>query len=276
MVRRSKSPSPFLLLLLSSLSTAFLLAPASAQAVAPAAAPTKAASSAPAVTDPSFPRYLLDQVDDQFRGSSSHSIMRMQVKSTHWERSMRLEGWTLNKDYSLIRILEPKKERGTATLKALFTYLSKTGRTIKISDASMGGAWMGSHFTNDDLIKNSRLADDFTYTLTNGPTIKGEDTWVVVLIPKPRAAVVWGRVDVMIRKSDLLPAAQLFYSEDLKPIRKLEFSDYIVVGTRKVASRMRMTPLDQSGEFTEIFYENLSFDVHLSPDFFSLQKLKSI
>ncbi|EDM76222.1 hypothetical protein PPSIR1_07713 [Plesiocystis pacifica SIR-1] len=237
------------------------------------------ALAAPQPGDPEFPRYLLDQVDDQYRGRSSHGTMTMAVKTKHWERSMKLESWSLGEDYSLIRILEPKKERGTATLKAngdLFTYLSKTGRTIKISGASMGGSWMGSHFTNDDLIKDSRLANDFDYALREGPTIEGEATWAVILKPKPDAVVVWGQIDVMVRKSDLLPAGQLFYDEDLNPIRKLEFFEYREQAGRKLAGRMRMTPLDKPGEFTEMRYEHIDFDVDLEPSFFSVQQLKAI
>ncbi|NVB38645.1 outer membrane lipoprotein-sorting protein [Pseudenhygromyxa sp. WMMC2535] len=240
---------------------------------------TSLAAPPPEPGDPEFPRYLLDQVDDVHRGRSSHADMTMKVKTEHWERSMKLESWSLGEDYSLIRILEPKKERGTATLKSkgdLFTYLSKTGRTIKISGASMGGSWMGSHFTNDDLIKDSRLADDFDYKLEEGPTIEGEATWAVVLMPKPSAVVVWGRIDVMVRKSDRMPAAELFYDEDQKPVRKLEFSGYRTQGARIVPSRMRMTPLDKSGEYTEVSYEKLEFDIDLKPEFFSVQQLKAL
>ncbi|MCA9681857.1 MAG: outer membrane lipoprotein-sorting protein [Myxococcales bacterium] len=238
---------------------------------------TQAADPQPGDAD--FPRFLLDQVDDVYRGKSSHGTMSMTVKTEHWERSMKLESWSLGEDYSLIRILEPKKERGTATLKSegdLFTYLSKTGRTIKISGASMGGSWMGSHFTNDDLIKDSRLADDFDYALKEGPTIEGEATWAVILTPKADAVVVWGRIDVMVRKSDKLPAAELFYDEDKNPVRKLEFSGYHQEGGRTLPQRMRMTPLDKPGEYTEISYDNIEFDIALEPSFFSVQQLKAL
>ena len=153
---------------------------------------------------------------------------------------MTMEAWSLGTDYSLVRILEPKKERGTATLKAktdLFTYLSKTGRTVKISGASMGGSWMGSHYTNDDLMRDSRLARDFDHVVKNGPTVAGEATWALVLTPKPKAVIVWGQVDVLIRKSDLLPVGQLFYDEDLQAVRKLEFFDYQQNGGEMVPTR---------------------------------------
>lgn len=239
--------------------------------------PAGAAPSSP--DDPGFAEYLLDRVDDLQRGDSSHGRMSMFVKTQRWERSMSMEVWSLGEDYSLIRILEPKKERGTATLKAnkdLFTYLSKTGRTIKISGASLGGSWMGSHFTNDDLLKDTRLAEDFTSTVKNGPVIDGQATWAIILIPKPNAVVVWGRIDVMVRKSDLLPVAQLFYSEDLAPVRKLEFHDFETLGDHTFATRVRMTPLDKPGEYTEVRYDDLDFDVDLDPSFFSVARLKAL
>lgn len=105
-----------------------------------------------------FPVYVMNKIDDQYRGGMSHGTMTMKVKTKHWTREMTLESWTLGKSYSLMRILKPKKEKGSATLKAkndLFTYLSKTGRTIKITSGMMGGSWMGSHFTNDDLVRHT-------------------------------------------------------------------------------------------------------------------------
>lgn len=238
---------------------------------------------APDPHDPGFADWLLDSVDDLHRGASSHAVLSMVVKTARWERSMKMEAWTLGEDYSLVRILAPKKERGTATLKAkddLFTYLSKTGRTIKISGASMGGSWMGSHYTNDDLMKDSRLAQDFDRVVKAGPTIAGEPTWALVLTPKPKAVIVWGQVDVLVRKSDLLPVGQLFYDEKLNPVRKLEFFDYQAqvqgTATRMVPRRTRMTPLDKPGEYTEISYETLDFGVKLDPNFFSLTQLEAL
>jgi len=258
-----------------------LLASASLLALWPRTGHADLPADAPAPDDPGFAEYVLDRVDDVHRGRSSHAIVTMHVKTKRWEREMSMEAWSLGKEYSLIRILAPKKERGTATLKAdkdLYTYLSKTGRTIKISGASMGGSWMGSHFTNDDLMKSSRLADDFNYSVRPGPKIDGVPTWALVLVPKPKAVVVWGRVDVMVRQSDLLPAGQLFYDEDLKPVRKMEFFGFRRVGAYDVPMRMRMSPLggEKEGEFTEMIYGDIEFDLDLEPSFFSLSRLETL
>ncbi|MBI4703378.1 MAG: outer membrane lipoprotein-sorting protein [Deltaproteobacteria bacterium] len=118
----------------------------------PLGAPARAG--APDPGSPEFPAYVMRKIDDQYRGERSHGIMKMELKTRDWERTMTAEAWSLGRDYSLVRILEPLKEKGTATLKArsdLFTFLNKTGRTIKITSGMMGGSWMGCHFTNDSI-----------------------------------------------------------------------------------------------------------------------------
>lgn len=261
-----------------------LAATASARAAAPtAAAPATAAPVAaparPQPGDPGFVRDLLDRLDDLHRGGSSHGLMQMKVQTTHWTRAMAMESWSMGEDYSLVRILEPKKERGTATLKArgdLFTYLSKTGRTIKIAGAMMGGSWMGSHFTNDDLVRATRLVDSFDATVADGPAVDGQPTHLLTLVPRPDAPVVWGKIEAIVRKSDLMPTSQLFYDEDGKPARRLEFGEYTQVGARTFPARMTMTPLDKPGEYTEIRFARIEFDIPLDVNFFSLQQLQSI
>ncbi|MCA9689664.1 MAG: outer membrane lipoprotein-sorting protein, partial [Myxococcales bacterium] len=231
-----------------------LSAPSLAWASAPESSPPPPPSP-PDPSDPGFVRYLLNRIDDLHRGESSHGVLQMRVKTEHWTRSMAMESWSLGTELSLIRILEPKKERGTATLKAgddLFTFLNKTGRTVKITGAMMGGSWMGSHFTNDDLVKDTRLADDFAAELSAGPEIDGAPSHVLTLTPRPDAPVVWGRVEITVRAGDLMPVKQLFYDEDGAPSRRLDYGDFREIGGRTIATRITMTPLDRPDEFTEI------------------------
>lgn len=230
---------------------------------------------APDPSSPAFPAYVMNKIDDQYRGAKSHGVMSMTVKTKRFERSMSLETWSLGRDFSLVRILEPKKERGTATLKAkdtLYTYLSKTDRTIKITSAMMGGAWMGSHFTNDDLVRHSRLADDFDIEMMKAPA----DQYRFELKAKPKAAVVWGKIEIAVRKADLEPLYQIFFDEKGRKIRKLEFSEHKDVGDRIMPMRMVMKPLDGSNEYTEVRWDKIDFSVKLKKSFFSIQNLKSM
>jgi len=260
---------------------ALALALAIALALAAHAHPgaARAAEPPPSPDSPGFALYVMTRVDDLYRGVKSHGIMEMEVKTRHWSRTLELESWSLGTEYSLVRILAPKKEAGTATLKAkadLFTYLSKTGRTVKITSGMMGGSWMGSHFTNDDLVQTSRLSHDFVIAKTFDGDLAGVPVYTFTLTAKPDAAIVWGKIDVTVRKADLEPLTELFYDESGHQVRKMEFSDYRDVGGIVRPANMILTPLDGSGEYTRITWKKIEHDVSLDPGFFTLLKLKSM
>jgi outer membrane lipoprotein-sorting protein len=237
----------------------------------------KSPADAPDPDSAEFPRYVMSRIDDMYRGTSSHAVMSMKVKTQQWERTLTLESWSRGKEKSLVRILEPKKERGTATLKSgdeLFTYLNKTGRTIKIGGAMMGSRWMGSHFTNDDLVRETRLDRDYDIV----KSFTGKDAGVQIhgftLTPKPDAPVVWGKIAIAVRASDLQPLREVYFDEDGEKVRVLEFLDHREMDGRMMPTRMVMRPLDGSGEYTEIRWDTVEFDVDLPAGFFSLQHLK--
>ena len=252
---------------------------------APVATPARGepaqAAKSEAVPDPESPEfvdYVMRRFDDLYRGERSHSLLEMRVKTEHWKRAMAMEAWSLGTEYSLIRILAPKKERGTATLKAgndLFTYLNKTGRTIKITGGMMGGSWMGSHFTNDDLVRESRLSEDYEIKKTSTETVDGKPQYTFTAIPKPDAPVVWGKVVITVRH-DLLPVQQAFYDEEGQRVKELEFSQFRETGGRSMPMRMIMRPLDKPGEYTEVIYKTVEFGVDLDKTFFTLQRLKAM
>jgi hypothetical protein len=241
------------------------------------AAPLYAATP-PASGTPEFARSLLQKIDDMYRGEQSHGIMEMEVKTRHWTRSMSLESWSKGKEYSLVRILEPKKDRGTATLKDrhdLFTYLNNTSRTVKISGAMMGGSWMGSHFTNDDLVHESRFSEDFDIKQLPDDKLDGVPVYRIEITPKPNKPIVWGKVEILVRISDQQPLKDTYFDEDKKPVRELALSDFKSIGGRMLPTVMTMRPLDGSGEYTKVTWKELSFDVKLDPSFFSVRNLTS-
>jgi outer membrane lipoprotein-sorting protein len=234
-----------------------------------------ALASVPPSGTPEFAAYVFDRTDDLFRGEQSHSVMEMEVKTKNWERAMSLESWSKGKDYSLVRILTPKKDKGTATLKDkrdMFSYLSNTGRTIKISGAMRGGSWMGSHFTNDDLMRDSRLADDYTYKQLPDEA----STHRFELTPRPNRPVVWGKLEIWVTKDSLTPTKEVFYDEDGKAVRSLDFKGLKTLNGRTLPTELLMKPLDGSDEYTRVTYKTLDFDVKLDPGFFSLRNLSSL
>lgn len=222
-------------------------------------------------------RDIMERVDRVMRGDSSRGTATMQVVTEHWEREITMEMWSFGTDYSLVRVQSPPKEAGTATLMAdknIWNYLPKVDRTIKIPASMMSGSWMGSHFTNDDLVKESQIVEDYDIDLTFSGERDGVQVWEFRLTPTPEAAVVWGRIDYRVRQHDYMPLWARYYDEDGDLARTMTFSAFKVFNGRTVPTVMDMQPADKPGERTTVIYEDLEFDIDISPSFFSLQTLK--
>jgi outer membrane lipoprotein-sorting protein len=225
--------------------------------------------------DTALARELLDGYDDMYRGESSTATMVMNVKTARWERSLRMKVWSKGEEKSIIRIESPAKEAGITTLKVddnIWNYLPKLDRTMKVPAGMMGGSWMGSHFSNDDLVKESRMADDYTYSITERPS-GDTGSWVVECTAKTDAAVVWGKVVVKLRP-DRLAESITYWDEKGVLIRTMSFENYTDVDGSLVPLTMRLVPEDKPGEYTEVSYESLTLNADLPDSMFTLQALK--
>ncbi len=238
---------------------------------------TPAPGLAQQVTADSSPDAIVRHVDDLLRGESSQGRARMEVVTERWTRSMEMEMWSLGQDYSLVRVLSPSREAGTATLKVerdIWNYLPRVDRTIKVPGAGMGGSWMGSHFTYDDLVRESSLIDDFEVERSFRGERDGTEILEFTLTPLPEAPVVWSRLELDVRVSDMMPLATRYFDERGDLARTMRFGEFRRMGGRLVPTRLEMHPEDKPGESTTIHYDELEFDVGLSRDFFSLARLR--
>jgi len=224
------------------------------------------------------PTEIIDHVDRLLRGESSSGRMVMEIETENWSRSMEMEMWSRGRKHSLVRVLAPRSEAGTATLMVedqVWNYLPRADRTIKIPSSMMMGSWMGSHFTNDDLVKESQVIDDYNIAISFDGDRDGTEVWEFELTPRPEAAVVWGHVEYQVRKDDMMPTWVRYYDEDGEVARTMTFSDYRMMGGRLVPAVMTAVPADKPEEFTRVLYQELEFDVDLDADFFSLRNLRT-
>jgi outer membrane lipoprotein-sorting protein len=222
-------------------------------------------------------REILDKIDDLYRGESSRGLLTMTVSTEHWTRTLDIEFWGKGKEQSLLRILAPEKEAGTATLRSgnnIWNYLPRVKRVIKLPSSMMAASWMGSHFTNDDLVKESRMAEDYDYEITFEGQREGREVVELTLTPKPEAAVVWGQVVVLVDRGTYLPVRTQYFDEDLGLARTLTFSDIATLDGRRLPATMTAVPADKPGESTVMHYKALEFDVPLDEEFFSLRTLQ--
>jgi len=234
-------------------------------------------SSAAAQTSPSEATAIVRHVDDLLRGESSHGKVRMEVVTERWTRTMEMEMWSLGQDYSLVRVLSPSREAGTATLKVdrdIWNYLPRVDRTIKVPGSGMGGSWMGSHFTYDDLVRESSMVDDYDIEVAFEGARDGTEVWEFALTPLPEAPVVWGRLELVVRQRDRMPLEARYFDDRGELARTMTFSEFRTMDGRLVPTRLSMHPEDKPGERTTLHYEDLEFDTGLSSSFFSLQRLR--
>jgi outer membrane lipoprotein-sorting protein len=220
---------------------------------------------------------LLEKADDMMRGESSEGRMSMHVKTSRWDRTLSMNVWSQGTDKSLVIITDPPKERGMATLKVdknIWNYLPKVDRTIKVPASMMSGSWMGSHFTNDDIVKDARYSRDFDNKLLESPEDNDQGLYIIESIPKPDTPVVWGKIIIKIRASDELLDEVTFYDEQDQLMRTMLFEDIGDLGGRRLPRRTKTIPADKPDEFTEMIYEELTFDVNLPERTFTLQALR--
>ncbi len=226
---------------------------------------------------------MLDGIDDMYRATSAHGVMTMKVQTENWSRELKIEFWSKGKDKSLMRIKAPRKEKGTTTLRSegnIWNYLPKVKRVIKVPSSMMGGSWMGSHFTNDDLVKQSRMADDFDFKITFDSDKDGkrenESQVEIACIPKTDAAVVWGKIAVILKKLDGQYVAKriIYYDEDMVLSRTMTFGEFKKIDGHYVAMFTKIQPEDEPGEFTQMSYEKLEFNVGIKDSKFTLRSLQ--
>ncbi len=223
------------------------------------------------------PEIILNNVDDIYRSNASHGILTLSVKTSNWQRSLTLEQWSKGNDMHLLKVLKPKKEKDLATLRVdnnVWNYMPKVKRVVKIPSSMMSSSWMGSHFTNDDLVKQSRMVIDYDFSITYEGLRDGVDIVEISCIPKKNAAIVWGKVEVIVYRNDFIPLSIVYYDEDLKLSRTLKFSNIQVLDGKKIPLQMKMVPTDEPGESTAILWEKIEFDLAIKDDFFSLRKLQ--
>ena len=233
-------------------------------------APVKAADTAlPTVEE------VTKRLDELYRSDSSHSKVTMEVVNDRGQRTLDLEQWTRGKDDALIVIRAPAREAGTATLKngeGLWNYAPRADRMIRVPSGMLSDSWMGSHMTNDDLVRESEYGDDFSTTLAWGED-SGRKVLIATMSPKPKAAVVWEKINFVLDATDYFPIRADYYDRG-KLVRRMEFSDVREVNGRKIPFVMNLLPMDKPGERTTFKYASLEFDAKVDGDLFSKQGLR--
>jgi outer membrane lipoprotein-sorting protein len=214
---------------------------------------------------------------DHWRGLSSYTEMAMVIHRPDWERSMTMQAWTKGQDQSLVRVIEPKKDRGNGTLtdeNSMWTFSPKINRVIKVPSSMMGQSWMGSDFSNKDVARADDIIDQYDHAILQTEEVDGIVVYDIESIPHEDAAVVWGREILRIRE-DHVVLEHAFYDQDGELVKKLVSLDVGEMGGRTIAKRQRMVKTDNAEEWTEISIIEVEYEVDLKDSLFTLSNLRN-
>ena len=219
---------------------------------------------------------IVKKIDELYRSKTSYAEIEMQIVTPHWKRTLTMKAWTKGMDNTFILITSPNKEKGIATLRIgneMWDYLPKVNKVMKIPPSMMMGSWMGSDFTNDDLVKESSMMSDYNYKLIT-PEDAQVDFLYIQLTPKENLPIVWGKLVVAVQMSDYIPVWQKYYDERGNLMRVLNFKEIKQFGDRKIPSIMEMIPQNKEGHKTIIRYSDAKFDLPIDEEPFTLRNLR--
>jgi hypothetical protein len=223
---------------------------------------------------------MIARADEQMRGEQAQGVYEMTIVTPHWKRTLRMRFWEdVENDRAFVRVLFPAKEAGSASLKIgneMWTYLPSVERSLKIPPSMMTQSWMGSDFTNEDLVNADDYVEEYTHACVDTVVVDSQRVYVIESIPKPEAPVVWGKVRYYARTGDFLPVRQEFYDEDGHLVRRMIFSDFREMDGRMIPALYTVEPLteEKAGHRTLMRIEDMKFDVDLSRRIFTRANLE--
>lgn len=219
---------------------------------------------------------IIERVESLMWADTMQGEFEMRIVTPRWERTLALRIWMDRPRRSFVRVLAPAKEAGIGSLRIgneMWNYLPSVERTIRIPPSMLLQPWMGSDFTNDDLVKQSSAIDDYTQQLLGEELVDGQALWKIEALPKPDAAVVWGRLVYWVRK-DFIPVRQEFFSERGELVRVMRFSEIRPIGGRTIPTRWEIRPRAKPGQFTVVTVREAAYNLRLDEDVFTQRNLQ--
>lgn len=222
---------------------------------------------------------IVKKADQKYRGHSSKGITRMTIVRPKWERTIEMKNWSLESDYFMVYITAPAKEKGQTFLKRdneMWQWLPSIERMIKLPPSMMMQSWMGSDFTNDDLMQESSIVKDYTKKIVGKEVLKEYSCHIIELTPKEEAVVVWDKILIWITEEEFYQMKAEYYDEFGDLVQTMEGSQVKKLDDRTMPSVLTITPTDKPGNKTILEYVVMDFDCPIKNSFFSQQQMKRL
>jgi outer membrane lipoprotein-sorting protein len=222
---------------------------------------------------------IIKKANDLMQGQTNESYIRMSIVRPTWQRTIAFHSWGKGGEYSLVIITDPAKEKGQTFLKRkneIWNWVPNIQRMIKLPPSMMSQGWMGSDFTNDDLLKAASIVEDYDHTLLGSEICNGEECFKIKLVPKPNAAIVWGSLIKWISKKGYFQMKTDYYDEDNLLVKTESASAIKNMGDREIPTHFEIIPADKPGNKTIVDFYKTIFNKEIDDGFFSQQNMKTI
>jgi outer membrane lipoprotein-sorting protein len=160
---------------------------------------------------------IVRRADELSRGKTSEATISIQIIRPSWSREMSLKTWGKGNDYAMILLTAPARDKGIVFLKRkkeIYNWIPSIERNIKLPPSMMSQSWMGTDFTNDDLVKEASVVEDYEHSILGEEVLLDRACYKIQLRPRQEAAVVWGKIILWIETKDMLLLKAEYYDED--------------------------------------------------------------
>jgi outer membrane lipoprotein-sorting protein len=229
---------------------------------------------------PESAREIVRRADEKFNGEKSgYSVMSMTVVRPSWQRTIEFKSWTLEEKFALTLITAPAREKGQSFLKRgteMWSWNPTISRLIKLPPSMMSQGWMGSDYTNDDILRESSVVSDYSHTLLGEEVTEGYPCFRIGMEAREESDVLWSRQVWWVDKKEYIVLKAELYDEDGELVRTEKASELKMMDGRMLPSRIELLPAEHSGNKTILEIREMKFNIPLQESFFSQQNMKSI
>jgi outer membrane lipoprotein-sorting protein len=223
---------------------------------------------------------IVRKADEKFNGEkSSYSVMSMTIIRPTWQRTIDIKNWSLGRSFALALITAPPKEAGQTFLKRgseMWSWNPSISRLIKLPPSMMSQGWMGSDYTNDDILRESSVVNDYVHEIVGEEEINGRLCYKIKMTAREDASIVWGKQIRWIDKKDFLVLKTELYDEDGSLVRTETGSDIKIMDGRAVTSKIELVPEDEPENKTILEIREIKFNIPVEESYFSQQNMKRV
>lgn len=236
--------------------------------------------SLPLVAQELTAKEIIRRADERFNGEeTSISLMSMTIVRPTWERTFEFKNWTSGRDYALTLITAPARDKGQSFLKRMnemWSWNPTISRLIKLPPSMMSQGWMGSDYTNDDILRESSVVNDYEHEVIGEEEIDSRTCYKIKMVAKEEAAVIWGHQIRWIDKKDFIFMKSELYDEDGYLVRTEMGKEIRNMDGRLIPTRIELIPAEEEGYMTILEIKEIEFNTPINDNFFSQQNMKRV